>query len=130
MKEVYDFLKKCGVFFLATVDNDKPRVRPFGALNIYENKLYFQTGKSKNVAKQIEINPNVEITAFFDGKWIRLEGTLVNDDRIEAKKSMLDNNPELRSMYSEEDPNTLVLYIKDAKATFCSFTEPPKTINF
>lgn len=130
MKEVYDFLKKCGVFFLATVDNDKPRVRPFGALNIYENKLYFQTGKSKNVAKQIEINPNVEITAFFDGKWIRLEGTLVNDDRIEAKKSMLDNNPELRSMYSEEDPNTLVLYIKDAKATFCSFTEPPKSINF
>lgn len=130
MKEVYDFLKKCGVFFLATVDNNKPRVRPFGALNIYENKLYFQTGKSKNVAKQIEINPNVEITAFFDGKWIRLEGTLVNDDRIEAKKSMLDNNPELRSMYSEEDPNTLVLYIKDAKATFCSFTEPPKSINF
>ena len=130
MKEVYEFLKKCGVFFLATVDNDKPRVRPFGALNIYENKLYFQTGKSKNVEKQIEINPNVEITAFFDGEWIRLEGTLVNDDRIEAKKSMLDNNPELRSMYSEEDPNTLVLYIKDAKATFCSFTEPSKTIYF
>ncbi len=130
MKEVYAFLKKCGVFYVATIDNDKPRVRPFGAVNMFENKIYFQTGKIKNVSKQIEINPNVEITGFVDGKWIRLEGKLVRDDRIEAKKNMLDNNPELRSMYDENDPNTEVLYLKDAKASINSFTEPQINYEF
>lgn len=130
MKEVYDFLKNCGVFYIATIDNDKPRVRPFGAVNIFEDKLYLQTGKSKNVSKQIEINPNVEISAFLNGKWIRLEGKLVRDDRREAKASMLNNNPELRSMYSEDDDNTEVLYFENAKATICSFTEPPIEIEF
>ena len=130
MREVYDFLKKCGVFYIATVDNDKPRVRPFGAINIFEDKLYFQTGKSKNVSKQIEINNNIEISGFFEGKWIRLEGRLIRDDRVEAKKSMLDNNPELRSMYNENDPNTEVLYLENAKASICSFTEQPINIEF
>lgn len=130
MKEVYDFLKNCGVFYIATIDNDKPRVRPFGAVNIFEDKLYLQTGKSKNVSKQIEINSNVEISGFLNGKWIRLEGKLVRDDRREAKASMLNNNPELRSMYSEDDDNTEVLYFENAKATICSFTEPPITIEF
>lgn len=130
MKEVYDFLKNCGVFYLATIDNDKPRVRPFGAVNIFEDKMYLQTGKSKNVSKQIEINPNVEISGFTNGKWIRIETTLVRDERREAKKSMLDNNPELRGMYSEDDDNTEVLYLTNSKATISSFTEPPKTIEF
>ena len=130
MKEVYDFLKKCGVFYLATCDGDKPRVRPFGALNIFEEKLYFQTGKVKNVSKQISINPNVEICAFTEGKWIILEGVLVADDRLEAKVSMLDNNPELKAMYSADDDNTEVLYIKNAKATISSFTDAPKVIDF
>ena len=130
MREVYDFLKSSGVFYLATCENDKPRVRPFGALNIFEDKLYFQTGKIKNVSKQLKDNPNVEICAFKDGKWIRLEGKLVSDDRLEAKVSMLDNNPELKAMYSAEDDNTEVLYIKNAKATFCSFTEASKVIDF
>ena len=130
MKEVYDFLKKCGVFYLATIDGDKPRVRPFGAINMYEDKLYFQTGKVKNVSKQIEKNPNVEVCGFVDGKWIRIEGRLVRDDRRDAKKSMLDNNPTLRGMYSEDDDNTEVLYFKNAKATISSFTEAPQTIEF
>lgn len=130
MKEVYDFLKNCGVFYIATIDNDKPRVRPFGAINIFEDKLYLQTGKVKDVYKQIEINPNVEISGMYNGKWIRLEAKLIKDDRIEAKKSMLDNNPELRGMYSEDDPNTIVLYLKDAKAKVSSFTEPPMEIEF
>ena len=127
MKDVYDFLKKCGVFYIATCDSDKPRVRPFGALNIFEDKLYFQTGKVKNVSKQLQVNPHVEICAF---KWIRLEGELVSDDRLEAKVSMLDNNPELKNMYSADDDNTEVLYIKNAKATFFSFTDAPKIIEF
>jgi uncharacterized pyridoxamine 5'-phosphate oxidase family protein len=130
MEEVYEFLKKCGTFYIATVEGDQPRVRPFGVVNIFEGKLYIQTGKSKNVSKQMQINPKVEITAFMDGTWIRLEGTVVRDDRREAKASMLDANPMLRSMYSEDDENTEVLYFDKAKATFCSFTDAPRTVEF
>ena len=130
MKETYEFLKKCNVFYIATIDNDKPRVRPFGAVNIFEDKLYLQTGKVKNVFKQIELNNHVEICGYSDGRWIRIETELIDDDRIEAKKSMLDNNPELRSMYNEEDNNTKVLYMKNAKATIYSFTEAPITMEF
>lgn len=129
MNEVYDFLKKCGVFYLATVDGDKPRVRPFGAVNIFEDKLYIQTGKIKNVSRQMQKNPNVEICGFHDGKWIRLEGKVVRDERREAKESMLNENPSLKSMYSVDDDNTEVLYFSDAKATIFSFTDAPKTID-
>lgn len=130
MEEVYEFLKKCGTFYIATIDGNQPRVRPFGVVNIFEGKLYIQTGKSKNVSKQMQINPKVEISAFMDGTWIRLEGTVVRDDRREAKASMLDANPMLRSMYSEDDDNTEVLYFDKAKATFCSFTDAPRTVEF
>ncbi len=130
MKEAYDFLKKCGTFYIATVEGDQPRVRPFGVVNIFEDKLYIQTGKSKNVSKQMQINPKVEICGFMDGKWLRLEGTVVRDDRIEAKASMLDANPELKNMYSADDENTEVLYFEKAKATFYSFTDEPKTFEF
>jgi len=130
MKEVYDFLKKCGVFYIATVDGDKPRVRPFGALNIFEDKLYIQTGKVKNVAKQMASNPKVEISSFIDGKWIRLEGEVVEDPRREAKVSMLEANPELKAMYSADDDNTEVLYFKNVKASINSFTEEPIFIEF
>ena len=130
MEEVFKFLKKCGVFYLATEEGNQPRVRPFGAVNIYEDKLYIQTGKSKNVSRQMQINPNVEISGFVEGKWIRLEGKVVRDDRYEAKADMLDNNPELKSMYSADDDNTEVLYFEKAKATFCSFTEEPRIVEF
>ena len=130
MKETYEFLKKCGTFYIATIDKNKPRVRPFGVVNIFDNKLYIQTGKIKNVSKQMEINPNVEICGFYNGEWIRLEGEVVRDERIEAKKSMLDANPVLKNMYKADDDNTEVLYFKNAKATFYSFTKDPKVINF
>ncbi len=130
MKEVYEFLKECGVYYLATIDGDKPRVRPFGTAEIFENKLYIQTGKKKDVYKQIEMNNNVEICAFKDGKWIRIEGKLIPDDRVEAKKDMLDKHPELRGMYSELDDNTIVLYFESGIATISSFTEAPKVIKF
>ena len=130
MKEVQEFLKKCGVYYLATVDGDKPKVRPFGTAEIFEDHLYIQTGKSKNVSKQIEKNPKVELCGFKDGKWIRVTGKLVRDDRVEAKKNMLDKNPNLRGMYDENDPNTEVLYFKNAVAVISSFTEAPKTIEF
>lgn len=130
MNEVYEFLKKCGTFYIATTDADQPRVRPFGVVNIFEEKLYIQTGKSKNVSKQMQANPKVEICAFNDGKWIRLEGKVVRDDRREAKESMLEANPMLKNMYSADDDNTEVLYFENAKATFYSFTDEPKEITF
>lgn len=128
MNEVYEFLKECETYYLATIDNDTPRVRPFGTINIFEDKLYIQTGKSKDVYKQIISNPNVEICAFNNGKWIRVNGKLIPDDRRVAKKDMLDKYPELRAMYNEEDDNTIVLYFESFKAIISSFTEPPKVI--
>ena len=130
MKETQEFLKSAGVYFIATIDGDKPRVRPIGTAEIFENHLYIQTGKSKDVSKQIEKNPNVEICAFKDGKWIRVSGNLVRDDRVEAKKDMLDKNSDLRSMYNELDDNTEVLYFEHAKAVISSFTEAPQTFEF
>ena len=130
MQEVYEFIKECGTYYLATVDGDQARVRPFGTIHIFEDKLYIQTGKVKPVSKQIGANPKVEISAFKDGVWIRLEGELVEDDRVEAKKSMLDAYPELRGMYDENDDNTQVLYFKNGKATFCSFGAPAEVIEF
>ncbi len=130
MKEVCEFLKECGVYYLATMDGDSPRVRPFGTSEIYNDRLYIQTGKMKDVYKQIEKNNKVEICAFKDGKWLRVSGELIPDESIEAKKDMLDKNPSLRSMYNENDDNTIVLYFKNAKAIFSSFTEGSKTIEF
>jgi len=130
MQEVYEFLKKCGVYYLATVEGDQPRVRPFGTVDIFEGKLYIQTGKSKEVSKQLQANPKAEICAFADGKWLRVSGKLIRDDRFEAKKHLLDNYPELRKLYSPEDDNTEVLYFEDATAVFCSFFEEPRVIRF
>lgn len=130
MQEVLEFLKTCGTYYLATVDGDQPRVRPFGTIHIFEDKLYIQTGKSKDVSKQIQKNPKVEICGFAQGKWVRVAGELVRDDRIEAKKSMLDAYPSLQNMYFAEDDNTEVLFFKNATATFSSFTEAPRTVTF
>ena len=130
MQEVYEFLKACETYYLATVDGDCPRVRPFGTVEIFEDRLYIQTGKVKETYKQLVANPNAEICAFKDGKWLRISGKLIPDDRREAKKHMLDAYPSLRGMYSEDDDNTIVLYFEDATAVFSSFTEPPKTVKF
>ena len=130
MKEVYDFLKKCGTYHLATVEGDQPRVRPFGTVDIFEDRLYIQTGKVKEVSKQIQANAKVEICAFTEGTWVRLTGKLVRDDRVEAKKHMLDEYPNLQAMYSAEDDNTEVLYFEDATATFASFGGAPKVVKF
>lgn len=130
MQQVYDFLKSCGTYYIATIEGDQPRVRPFGTINLFENKLYIQTGHVKPFAHQIEANPKVEICAFNGKEWIRVSGKLVEDPRIEAKKSMLDAYPELRAMYDENDDNTAVYYIEDGKATISSFTAKPEEISF
>lgn len=130
MERVCQFLKDAGVYYLATVEGDQPRVRPFGTAHIFEGKLYIQTGKSKPVSKQLAANPRVEVCAFHDGRWLRIAGELVEDDRTEARKSMLDAYPDLRGMYDENDGNTQVLYFRNAVATFSSFTDAPETVSF
>ncbi len=130
MDKVTQFLKEAGVYYLATVDGDQPRVRPFGTVNYFDGKLYIQTGKVKNVSKQLHANPKAEICAFKDGTWLRVSGELIEDDRREARESMLDAYPDLRNMYSEDDGNTEVFYFKNATAVFSSFTAAPEVINF
>ena len=130
MQEVYEFLKKCGTYYLATVEGDQPRVRPFGTIDLFEGRLYIQTGKVKAVSKQIAANPKAELCAFADGQWLRVACELVRDDRIEAKRHMLDNYPQLKAMYSAEDENTEVLDLKNAPAVFSAFAAPPRTVPF
>ena len=130
MKRVQEFLQNAHVYYLATVEGDQPRVRPFGTAHIFEDKLYIQTGKIKPVSKQLAANPRCEICAFTNGSWLRVAAELVEDDRLEAKKSMLDAYPNLRGMYDENDGNTQVLYLKNAVATFSSFGAAPETYEF
>lgn len=130
MQEVYDFLKKAGTYYLATVEGDQPRVRPFGTVAIFDGKLYIQTGKVKPTSRQLHANPKAEICAFVDGRWIRVAGRLIADERREAKKHMLDEYPNLRGMYNEDDDNTEVFYFEDAVATISSFGGAPVEIRF
>lgn len=131
MNEVYQYLKDCGTFYLATTDDDQPRVRPFGVVDMFEGKIYIQTGNVKKVFEQMQKNPKIEICAVSkDGTWMRVSATVVRDDRIEARQHMLDENPSLKRMYAADDGNCEVLYLKDSTATIYSFTEKSKTIKF
>ena len=125
MERVEKFLKEANTYYLATVDGDQPRVRPFGTIHNFEGKLYIQTGKSKDVSKQLHANPKAEICAFHNGQWLRVACTLV-----EALQSMLDAYPNLQNMYKADDGNTEVFYLKDATATFSSFTSAPEIVTF
>lgn len=129
MNEVLEFLKACGTYYLATNDGGQPRVRPFGTAHCFEGKLYFQTGRSKKVAEQLKAEPRVELcAAAADGRWIRVTGEAVLDERIAAQESMLEDYPELRAMYAPGDGNTEVYYLKNARAVICSFTAAPVEI--
>lgn len=131
MNEVYDFLKNCGVYYLATIEGDRPRVRPFGTIDMFEGKLYIQTGKSKAVAQQMKAQPNIEISAMSqDGRWIRIAAEAVLDENISAQEHMLDAYPNLKGMYKAGDGNTEVYWLKNGKAQICSFTDAPVEIEF
>ena len=130
MQTVHDFLKKAGTYYLATTDGDQPRVRPFGTINLFEGRLYIQTGKKKDVARQINANPKVELSAFDGGTWIRVAATLAEDNRAEAQESLLMAYPQLRGMYAVNDGNNVVYYLKDATATFSSFGGETKVVKF
>lgn len=128
IERVYQFLDEAQTYYLATVEDDQPRVRAFGTILLWKGKLYIQTGKVKPVSKQIAANPKVEICAFRDGKWLRIAGELVNDDDHDVKVAMLEKMPSLKAMYSADDDNMQMLYFKNATATFSSFTGEPETI--
>ncbi|MBR6418893.1 MAG: pyridoxamine 5'-phosphate oxidase family protein [Oscillospiraceae bacterium] len=130
MQEVYEYLKSAETFYLATAEGDQPRVRPFGAVVLFEGKLYILTGKAKAVSKQLHANPKAEICACKDGTWLRVSGELVPDERTAPQTCMLDSYPALRSMYSENDGNIEMLYLRNATAVFSSFTAPPRTVKF
>ena len=130
MERTAAFLKEAGTYYLATADGDQPRVRPFGTVNVFDGKLYIQTGKVKDVSKQLHANPKAEICAFKDGVWLRVAGELVEDDRREARVSMLEAYPSLKAMYDPDDGNTEVVYLRNATAVFSSFTVAPETETF
>ena len=130
MDKVLKFLKDAETYYLATVEGDQPKVRPFGTAHIFEGKLYIQTGKVKDVSKQLHQNPKAEICAFKNGEWLRVSGKLIEDDRNEARQSMLDAYPGLQKMYKADDGNTEVFYFENATAIFSSFTHEPQIINF
>jgi len=130
MEEVLEFMKKAGTYYLATAEGDQPRVRPFGTAHMINGKLYIQTGKIKQCSRQMALNPKVEICATCENSWLRIAATVVNDDSIEVKRAMLDAYPQLKNRYSAEDDNMQVLYLTDAIATFFSFVDEPKVIEF
>ncbi|MBQ4575345.1 MAG: pyridoxamine 5'-phosphate oxidase family protein [Clostridia bacterium] len=130
MNRIYEFLKKSEIYYLATMEEDQPRVRPFGTVDLYEGKLYIQTGKIKAVSAQMKQNSKVEISAMCEGKWIRVTAEAVLDECIEAQEHMLAAYPSLQAMYKPGDGNTEVFYLKNGTATICSFTEAPVTITF
>ena len=130
MKKALEFLRQCGTFYIATVDGDQPRVRPFGAVADFEDKLYITTGNFKPVFAQLMVNPKIEISGMVGGDWIRLSAEAVRDERREAKTAMLEQNPVLRGMYGEDDGVFEVLYLVNAKATICSFTKAPDAWEF
>ena len=130
MQEVYEFLKKCGTYYLATADGDQPRVRPFGTIDLYDGTLRIQTGKRKDVSEQMQANPRVELCAFDGEQWLRLTATVQEDPRLEAQEHMLDAYPSLRSLYQPGDGNTQILALTHVTATFSSFTEPSRTVTF
>ena len=130
VNEVYEFLKSCKVYYLATVENGAPRVRPFGTIDLFEGKLYIQTGKKKKVSYQMMADGQVELCAFNGTNWIRVTATAVEDDRVEPQRHMLDAYPNLQAAYQPGDGNTQVFYLKDVSAAFCSFTEPERVVTF
>lgn len=130
MNRIYEFLKKCGTYYIATVEGDKPHVRPFGTIDLFEGRLYIQTGKIKSVSKQMKENPHIEICGMMGDKWIRVEAEAICDERMEPQVHMLEQYPSLQGRYKAGDGNNEVFYLKNGKAQICSFTGEPEIIEF
>lgn len=130
MEEVYEFLKRCGTYYLGTMEGDQPRVRPFGTVDLYEGRLTIQTDRKKEVAQQMLRSPKVELCAFDGQRWLRVAATAVEVPEVAAQEHMLDAYPNLRTMYAPGDGNTMIFALTDVTATFSSFTEASRTVTF
>ena len=130
MEEVLNFLRKAGTYYLGTVENESPDIRPFGTINIYDGKMYIQTGKKKNVYKQIKNNPKINICAMCSNEWIRIYATAVEDERVEAEQAMLDAYPNLQGMYKAGDGNNVVFYLENVTAKISAFNKNDREIKF
>lgn len=130
MQEIYEFIKAAGIYYLGTCEGGQPHLRPFGTVNIYDGRLYFQTGKAKAVSRQLHANPRLEICAMNGGDWLRLEATAVEDDRREARVSMLEAYPQLKTMYSPDDGNCEVWYLRNAAAVIFTSQGEARTCKF
>ena len=132
MQEVFEFLKACGTYYLATLDGQQPRVRPFGSYAVHQGRLYIETAHYKPVAHQIDAHPLVEICAFDNqSRWVRIAARLVADESYEAKHAFLEQMPELRDLGYDETGNKMAIYyLTEAEATFSSYTDEPRTVRF
>ena len=109
MKEILEFLRECGTFYLATTEGDQPRVRPFGVVCEFEGKLYIATTNKKDVYNQMLKNPKIEICGMNKGKWMRVAGEVELDERREARVAMMEANKSLENMYNVDD-NLFVVF--------------------
>ena len=129
IKKVYDFLENAGTFYLATVEGDQPRVRPYGAMLYYEDKIYIMAFGKTNATRQIADNQKAELCAF-KGQTLRIECKLVEDNRPDVGRALVDKMPSLKSALGENGENGVMYYLKDATATFFKLMEPVETITF
>ena len=128
-ERIVRILKQAKTFFFATVDGDQPRVRPYNAVVEFDDKVYFYTNNHKSAFKQMMDSPKIELCALIsEDRWIRVSGKIVFDYRAEAKKAMLDANPELKKMYSENDKIFEVFYLSNMAAAIHSLHERPEVI--
>lgn len=129
MNRIVEELKKVKVFYVATVDEDEPRVRPFGAVGEFEGNAYICTGRKKDVYKQLLNNPNVELCGMYDGgTWLRVSAVAEKDDRIEAEQAVLDDPTGPSQLYKAGDGNFVVFKLTNIKAFKYSFTSAPEEI--
>ncbi len=128
-KKVFEFLEKAGTFYLATIEGDQPRVRPYGAMLYYEDKIYIMAFGKTNATRQIAANPKAEICAF-KGQTLRIECKLVEDNRPEVGKALIAKMPVLKDALGENCENGVMYYLKDAKADFFKMMELVETVTF
>lgn len=118
MSQEAELLKAAGVYFVATTDGDQPKLRPFGVINEFDDKIYLATSNQKAVFAQFIANPKVQLSASLPDKWFRIEAKLVQDRRDVAKQSFLDNNERLKEIYEGDAfKNLEVFYLTDITTT-------------
>lgn len=128
-KKVYEFLEDAKTFYLATMEGNQPRVRPYGAMLFFEGKNYIMAFGQTNATRQIAANQKAEICAF-KGRTLRIECKLVEDNRPEVGKALVDKMPVLKPVLGENGENGVMYYLKDATANFFKIMKLDETVKF